>query len=74
MDLPVRENIEFCQKKISNRELEINKYITRKNEVIDAYPNALALDLGKAYEDIDSLLCELGMSCKCEKIDEKKYK
>ena len=71
LDLPVRENIEFCQKKISNRELEINKYITRKNEVIDAYPNALALDLGKAYEDIDSLLCELGMSCKCEKIDEK---
>ena len=71
LELPVRENIEFCQKKISNRELEIEKYTSRKNNVIEAYPNALELDLSKAYEDINDLLCELGISCKCEKVTPK---
>ena len=71
LDLPIRENIEFCQKKISNRELEIEKYLSKKREVINAFPNAVSIDLGKAYQDIDKLLCELGISCKCEKIDEK---
>ena len=71
LELSVRENIEFCQKKISNRELEIEKYETRKNQVIEAFPNALGQDLSKSYEDINALLCELGISSKCEKIDEK---
>ena len=31
LELPVRENIEFCQKKIKNREIEIQKYNDRKN-------------------------------------------
>ena len=31
LELPIRENIEFCQKKISNRELEIEKFNNRSN-------------------------------------------
>ena len=37
LDLPVRENIEFCQKKIKNRELEIEKLTERKNKVIEKF-------------------------------------
>ena len=70
LDLPVRENIEFCQKKISNRELEIEKYNNRKNKVIEAFPKALSLNVEKAFEDINDLLNELGIFNKCEVIDE----
>ena len=70
LDLPVRENIEFCQKKINNREIEIDKYNNRKNEVINAYPNSVKLDVEKAYEDIKDLLEELELSHNVEKINE----
>lgn len=70
LDLPVRENIEFCQKKINNREIEIDKYNNRKNEVINAYPNSIKLDVEKAYEDIKDLLEELELSHNVEKINE----
>lgn len=70
LDLPVRENIEFCQKKINNREIEIDKYNNRKNEVINAYPNSVKLDVEKAYEDIKDLLEELKLSHNVEKINE----
>lgn len=70
LDLPIRENIEFCQKKITNRELEIEKYNNRKNQVIEAFPNALSLNVEKAFEDIKDLLNELGISNKSEVIDE----
>lgn len=71
LDLPVRENIEFCQKKIKNRELEIEKYNERKNKVIDAYPNSIGLDLTNAYADIANLLEELDLSKECSHICEK---
>ena len=72
LDLPVRENIEFCQKKINNRELEIEKYKNRKNQVIESFPNSIKVDITKSYEDIKNLLSELNLS-KCDeiKIDEK---
>lgn len=70
LDLPVRENIEFCQKKINNREIEIDKYNNRKNEVVNAYPNSVKLDVEKAYEDIKDLLKELELSHNVEKINE----
>ncbi len=61
LDLPVRENIEFCQKKISNREKEIEKYTSKKNEVLSAYPKALSLDLSNTYSQLDKLLGELNL-------------
>lgn len=70
LDLPIRENIEFCQKKISNRELEIEKYNNRKEQVIAQFPNALGLDKDKAYADIKDLLCELDLCCECKKVEE----
>ena len=62
LDLPIRENIEFCQKKIRNRELEIEKFNARKNMVIDSFPNSLNLDVNKAYEEVKNLLCELELT------------
>lgn len=62
LDLPIRENIEFCQKKINNREIEIDKFNKRKNEVIEAFPNSIKLDVEKAYTDLKDLLCELELS------------
>ena len=70
LDLPVRENIEFCQKKIKNRELEIEKYNNRKNQVIEAFPNALDLNVDKAFNDISNLLNELGINNNYETISE----
>ena len=71
LDLPVRENIEFCQKKIKNREIEIEKYNERKNNVIEAYPNSVGLDTTSAYKNIEKLLNELELTheciCVCEK-------
>ena len=71
LDLPIRENIEFCQKKISNRELEIEKYTKRKNSIIEAYPNAVGLDLNKAYSDLDNLFLDLGLTIENEVINNK---
>lgn len=71
LDLPVRENIEFCQKKIKNREIEIEKYNEIKNSVIEAYPNSIGLDLTSAYKDIENLLCELSLSHECINVCEK---
>lgn len=62
LDLPIRENIEFCQKKIKNREIEIEKYNDRKNKVIESYPSSISLELDKAYETISSLLKELDLT------------
>lgn len=62
LDLPIRENIEFCQKKINNREIEIDKFNKRKSEVVEAFPNSIKLDVEKAYTDLKDLLCELELS------------
>lgn len=62
LDLPIRENIEFCQKKIKNRELEIDKLLERKNNVIENYPNSVSLDVEKAYNDLSNVLCDLELS------------
>jgi len=70
LELPVRENIEFCQKKIKNRELEINKYNERKNRVIESFPNSIKFDIENAYNDIALLLNELELTRETVKIDE----
>jgi len=62
LDLPVRENIEFCQKKIKNRELEIEKLLERKNNVIESYPNSVTLDVESAYSDLSNVLCDLELT------------
>ena len=71
LELPVRENIEFCEKKISNRELEIEKYSIRKDNVIRNYPNALSMNAEKAYSDIKDLLVDLSNSDTYSVIDDK---
>lgn len=71
LDLPIRENIEFCQKKIKNREIEIEKFNKRKNQVIEAFPNSVTLDLDSAYNDIAKLLEELELSHGCICVPEK---
>ena len=71
LDLPVRENIEFCQKKIRNREIEIEKFNERKNQVIEAYPNSVTFDLDVAYSDIANLLEELELNHGCICVPEK---
>ena len=62
LDLPIRENIEFCQKKINNREIEIEKLIERKNNVIENYPNSINLNIESAYNDISLILEELELT------------
>jgi len=62
LDLPVRENIEFCQKKIKNRELEIDKLLERKNNVIEKYPNSTGLDVEQAYSDLSNMLYDLELT------------
>lgn len=71
LDLPIRENIEFCQKKIRNREIEIEKFNDRKNQVIEAFPNSVTFDLDGAYNDIANLLEELELSHGCICVPEK---
>ena len=70
LELPVRENIEFCQKKIKNRELEIEKYNHRKESVINSFPNALNVDIEKEYNNIETLLQELNLKVKNEEYSE----
>ncbi|MBQ3020718.1 MAG: hypothetical protein IJD92_00660 [Bacilli bacterium] len=65
LDLPIRENIEFCQKKIKNREIEIEKLTNRKNSIIEAFPNSISFDLDLAYTDIENLLEELDIKQNC---------
>ena len=62
LDLPIRENIEFCQKKIKNREIEIDKLIERKNNVIENYPKSITLDVEKAYSEIENILSDLELT------------
>lgn len=69
LDLPVRENIEFCQKKIKNREAEIEKFTARKNKVIESFPNSVNLDISSAYADIEELLNDLGLTTGFENYD-----
>ena len=71
LDLPIRESIEFCQKKISNREAEIEKYNVRKSNVLSSYPNALSVNAEKAYDDIKDLLRDLSIAEECGIITDK---
>ena len=71
LDLPIRENIEFCQKKIRNREIEIEKFNERKNQVIEAFPNSVTFDLDGAYNDLANLLEELELNHGCICVPEK---
>jgi len=59
LDLAVREDIEFCMKKISNREKEIAKYEDRKSNIISEYPDALDLDFNEEIDKLDNLFDEL---------------
>ena len=59
LELPIRENIEFCQKKIKNRELEIEKFNKRKESVINQFPNSIEVDIEDEYNNITNLLTEL---------------
>ena len=70
LELSVRENIEFCQKKISNRELEIQRFNERKKQISEAFPNALNLNIENAYTDLNNLLNELDLSRGSIKFDE----
>ena len=72
LDLPIRENIEFCQKKITNRELEIDKFTERKNNVMNAYPNAISLNVDSALVDLKDLLSDLNLNGPKDKKDEVK--
>ena len=78
LDLPIRENIEFCQKKITNRELEIDKFTERKNNVMNAYPNAISLNVDSALDDLKDLLSDLNLNgpkeVKKEEVKENKPK
>ncbi len=66
LELSVRENIEFCQKKISNRELEIKKYTDKKKAVLEAYPKANSIDIEEAYKILENVFDELGL---CKKVE-----
>lgn len=59
LDLSVREDIEFCMKKINNREKEIAKFEERKSGIIFEYPDALDLDFGLEIDKLDNLFDEL---------------
>lgn len=71
LELPVRENIEFCQKKINNREIEIEKFNNRKNKVVEAFPNAIRIDIKDAFKDLENLLNELELSNTTSVFEEK---
>ena len=61
LDLPVREDIEFCMKKIKNREAEIARYEARKDSIVATYPDALDLDFELEMTKLDELLEELSL-------------
>jgi len=76
LDLAVREDIEFCMKKINNREKEIAKFEDRKASIISEYPDALDMDFNKEIDKLDNLFEELdscfddscyeGCGCNCD--------
>lgn len=71
LDLAVRENIEFCMKKINNREKEIAKFEDRKYNIISEYPDARDLDFSSEIDKLDNLFDELdccfdGCDCDCD--------
>ena len=55
LPLPIREEIEFCQKKIQNREIEIQKFTTKKESVINAFPEACSTNVKEAHDAINLL-------------------
>lgn len=59
LDLAVREDIEFCMKKINNREKEIAKFEDRKYNIIAEYPDAEDLDFDSEIDKLDNLFEEL---------------
>ena len=59
LDLAVREDIEFCMKKINNREKEIAKFEDRKANIVSEYPDALDLDFDAEIDKLDNLFEEL---------------
>lgn len=76
LDLAVREDIEFCMKKINNREKEIAKFEDRKANIISEYPDALDMNFNKEIDKLDNLFEELdscfddscyeGCGCSCD--------
>ncbi len=71
LDLPIRENIEFCQKKIKNREIEIDKFNKRKSEVMEAFPDAIKTDISIAMSNLKDLLGELDLTYGTIVVEEK---
>lgn len=71
LDLPIRENIEFCQKKIKNREIEIDKFNKRKSEVMEAFPDAIKTDISIAMSNLKDLLGELDLTYGTIEVEEK---
>lgn len=74
LDLAVREDIEFCMKKINNREREIAKFEDRKASIISEYPDALDMDFDKEIDKLDNLFGELDScfetcGCDCDECD-----
>lgn len=61
LELSVRENIEFCMKKINNREKEIVKYEDRKSNIVAEYPKSLNLDYQSEFAKLSNLFDELGL-------------
>lgn len=77
LDLAVRENVEFCMKKINNREKEIAKFEDRKYNIISEFPDASDLDFSSEIDKLDCLFdeldscfedcgCDCGCDCDCE--------
>lgn len=67
LELSIREDIEFCMKKISNREKEIAKFEDRKSNIISEYPDAVDMDFYDELDKLDSLFEELDS---CFEVDE----
>ena len=70
LELSVREDIEFCMKKISNREKEIAKFEDRRSNIISEYPEAVEMDFCDELDKLDALFEELDScfeidSCDC---------
>lgn len=70
LDLAVREDIEFCLKKIANREKEIAKFEEHKSEIIKAYPGVVELDYAKEIAKLNDLFAELNVSVDDIEIEE----
>lgn len=62
LELSVREDIEFCMKKIANREKEITKFENRKSNIIAEFPDSLNLDYVQEMKKLENLFEELDIS------------